>query len=138
MSKGSDVGAAAVADFDPFWSSLRGGQLSFPRCAHCARFHWYPKTACPFCGSSLLKWISIAGDGVLFSWTTVRHAFSDDYREKTPYVVALVEFKEAPGVRLVSNLVVDDLGAIDFGMRVVPDYSYSRDEPPRVVFVPAK
>jgi uncharacterized OB-fold protein len=137
MSEGVDVDDVPAANFEPFWSSLRGGQLSFPRCEHCGRFHWYPKTTCPHCGSSLLKWIPVGGDGVLFSWTTVRHAFTDDYREKIPYVVALVEFEEAPGVRLVSNLVADDLDVIHIGMRVVPDYSYSKDDPPRVVFVPA-
>jgi hypothetical protein len=129
---------APVANFEPFWSSVRVGQLSFPQCEKCGRLHWYPKTTCPYCGGTSLRWTSIAGDGVLFSWTTVRHAFTDEYRKKIPYVVALVEFEDAPGVRLISNLVVDDLDSIRFRMKVVPDYSRSTDDPPRVVFVPAK
>jgi uncharacterized protein len=132
------VDTTPVAAFEPFWQLLRAGQLSFPRCNDCDRFHWYPKSACPFCGSSRLRWSSVAGEGTLFSWTTVRHAFSDQYEEKIPYVVALVEFDDAPGVRLVSNLSGVDLDAVRIGMRVVPDFSDAKDDPPRVVFVPAE
>jgi uncharacterized OB-fold protein len=136
MSEGVDT--TPVAAFEPFWRSLRDGQLSFPRCTECDRFHWYPKLRCPHCGSSKLRWNRVAGEGTVFSWTTVRHAFSDEYQEKTPYVVALVEFDDAPSVRLVSNLTAVDLDAICIGMRVVPDYSHTTDDPPRVVFVPAE
>jgi len=138
MSRDSKVNDDTSSEFEPFWRSLQDGRLSFPRCEHCGRFHWYPKTACPFCGSSLLNWTPISGEGDLYSWTVVRHAFTDDYRSKIPYVVALVEFDEAPGIRLVSNLIVNDVDAIEFGMRVLPDFSKSKDEPPRVLFAPAR
>lgn len=136
MSEG--VGSVAAAAFEPFWHSLREKKLNFPKCEDCERFHWYPKSKCPFCGSSKVKWRQLAGEGVLFSWTTVRHAFSDEYREKIPYVVALVEFDDAPGVRLVSNLTTPNLYAIRIGMRLAPDFSHVDDEPPRVVFAPVQ
>jgi uncharacterized OB-fold protein len=135
MSEGVD--ATPVTAFEPFGRSLREGQLSFPRCEECDLFHWYPKLRCPHCGSPQLSWSRVEGNGTLFSWTTVRHAFSDAYQEAIPYVVALVEFDDAPGVRFISNLTAVDLDAIRIGMRVVPSYAHASEDPPRVVFVPA-
>ena len=122
------------SDFDPFWNSIRSSSLSFPKCNNCNRFHWYPKKLCPFCKSTNIHWTPIKGEGSIFSWTIVRHAFSDDYKDKIPYVIVLIEFDDAPGVRLVSNLTSDNLECIHFGMKVKPIYSLSENNHPLVIF----
>ena len=53
-------------------------------------------------------WESVSPLGSLYSWTEVHHRF--DPSGEVPYVVALVEFKDAPGVRLITNLI--DVGGV--------------------------
>src|SRR5215831_18879510 len=92
-------------EFQPFFNSLSSGKLSFPSCHACGRFQWYPMDTCKFCGSRDISWKPISGRARLFSWTIVRYRFGRSVSQKLPYTVALVEFDEAPGVRLITNLV---------------------------------
>ena len=99
------AGKSMAAEFRPFFEALAQGQIAFPRCKVCQRFHWYPLLACPHCGQRSIYWSPIAGNGRLYSWTTIHHAFSADPPPTLPYVVGLVEFADAPGVRLITNIV---------------------------------
>jgi uncharacterized OB-fold protein len=67
----------------------------------------------------------VAAKGTLFSWTVVRHAFDRELRDAVPFVVALVEMTDAPGVRLISNLVEFEPRNLAIGTRLV-----ARFEPP--------
>ena len=88
-----------------FFEHLRAGNLCFPRCRDCNLFHWYPKSACPHCQSAALTWRAVAGRGEVFSFTVVHHAFDEKSKGRLPYIVALVTFADAPGVRLITNIV---------------------------------
>lgn len=92
--------------FAPYFAGLAAGELRFPRCDGCGRFHWYPKACCPWCGGTDVTWVPAGPDGTLFSWTTVRHAFAPEFRERLPYTIGLVEPAGAPGVRLVTRVVL--------------------------------
>ncbi len=96
--------ASLAPEFRPFWEFAQHGRFAFPCCADCGRFHWYPLTHCPHCGSRDLVWAPVADRGALYSWTVVHHAFRPSDSVRLPYVVALVDMIEAPGVRLVTNL----------------------------------
>lgn len=117
---------------------LRQGRLSFPFCTTCDRFHWYPKPLCPHCRSAAIEWRAIAGPGEIFSYTVVRHAFDETWKSELPYVVALVTFADAPGVRLVTNVVdvVPDL--VGIGAAVEPIFPDADDAETRVQFRLAK
>jgi uncharacterized OB-fold protein len=115
-----------------FRSGLENGQLCFPRCSDCGRFHWYPMTLCPHCRSSRIEWQAVAGRGHVYSFTVVRHAFDEEWRSALPYVVALIEFEDAPGVRLISNLVGIAPEAVRIGLSVVAQFEAKK----RVVFRP--
>jgi uncharacterized OB-fold protein len=95
-------------EFAPFWEHLERGEIAFPRCLDCERHHWYPKALCPWCQSTRIEWTPVRGEAALYSWTVVRYAFTAEYQDKLPYTVALVEFPDAPGVRLLTNLSPDD------------------------------
>jgi uncharacterized protein len=71
----------------------------------CARFHWYPMPLCPHCQSADLEWRQVRGRGTLYSWTEIHHAFDARYTGPLPYIVGLIAFDDAPGVRLISNIV---------------------------------
>ena len=91
-------------EFSGFFEAARQGALAFPRCGDCGRFHWYPMKACPHCRSRQIGWQKVEGTGTVFSWTVVRHAFDPAYKDRLPYIIALLEFDDAPGIRLVTNI----------------------------------
>ena len=86
----------------PFWQAANRGELVFPRCKRCGTWHGYPTYMCRECEGEL-EWVSVAPHGTLYSWVVVRRALVAEYREKVPYIVALLEIDDAPGVRFVLN-----------------------------------
>jgi uncharacterized OB-fold protein len=98
-------GETISREFRPFFEALTRRRISFPRCATCGKFHWYPMGSCPHCRSNTIEWREIAGGATLFSWTAVHYPFPADPPKALPYIVGLVEFAEAPGVRLITNIV---------------------------------
>ncbi len=96
--------STGLPEYAGFAANLAEGRLAFPRCRDCGRFHWYPKPVCPHCRSTAIEWRPVRGRGVVYSFTTVHHAFDEKWRGSLPYVVALVTFEDAPGVRLITNL----------------------------------
>jgi uncharacterized OB-fold protein len=124
-------------EFLPFWEGLRAGRISFPKCESCGRFHWYPMKRCPHCKSDRIAWAAVKGDGTLYTFTIVRFPFSPEFRDKLPYVVALVEFPDAPGVRLITELVDVPHEAIRIGMQVKPIPPRADNAYPTVTFTAA-
>jgi uncharacterized protein len=124
-------------EFLPFWEGLRAGRISFPQCADCGRFHWYPMKRCPHCKSRRIAWTAVKGEGALHTFTIVRFPFSPEFADRLPYVVALVEFPDAPGVRLVTNLVDVPHEAIRIGMKVKPILPAGNDSCPNALFTAA-
>lgn len=106
------------AGFRGHFDHLSAGKLAFPFCEECGRWHWYPMPLCPHCRSSRLSWRPVSGTGEIWSWTVVRHAFDASHRDKLPYVVALVCFEEAPGIRLVANVEAASPDELRIGMPV--------------------
>ena len=124
-------------EFEHFFDHTRAQRLSFPHCRTCRRFHWYPMKRCPHCRSDDLDWQQVRGPATLFSWTVVRHAFDPKFSDRLPYVVGLVEFADAPGVRLVTNIVEAPEGRIAIGMLLEPVFEATNAERPLVRFRPA-
>ena len=104
----------------PFWRELEHHRLSFPHCARCDKFHWYPMKRCPTCLTEEIEWVPISGDARLYSWTTVHHRFDPTSGPEVPYIVALLEFPNAPGIRLISNVVDTDPIDLKIGMALIP------------------
>lgn len=102
----------AMRWFGEYRANVQNGRLALPRCASCARWHWYPKSVCPHCFSPDWRWREASGRGTLFSWTTVRQSFIPD--APAPYTIVLVEMAEDHDIRLVGNL--DPAVAVD-GLR---------------------
>jgi uncharacterized OB-fold protein len=125
---------AISREFRPFFEGLAKGRICFPRCASCDKFHWYPRYSCPHCGGGTIRWSEIDGCGTLYSWTTVYHGFAADPPRSLPYTVGLVEFIEAPGVRLITNIVGARLEQLTENMRLVPVITSSPH--PNVTFKP--
>jgi uncharacterized protein len=89
----------------PFWDACRRRELRFARCRGCGRFRHPPLPGCPHCGSTATSWVQVAGRGRVFSWTVAHHVALPPLADEVPYAIVTVEFDDAPGVRLVSNLI---------------------------------
>ncbi len=126
--------ATHLPEYAEFFEHLRAGHMCFPRCGDCHRFHWYPKSACPHCRSAALAWHPVAGPGEVFSFTVVHHAFDAQWKGHLPYIVALVTFAGAPGVRLITNIVGVAPEALSIGAAVQPVFPPANADEPRVLF----
>ena len=123
-------------EFEPHFTQLAAGRLCFPFCTDCQRFHWYPLPLCPHCQSSQAAWRQVSGQGELYSWTEIHHAFDVRYNGPLPYIVALISFADAPGVRLVSNMLGVAADALVVGMSVTADFSNATAGDRQLVFRP--
>lgn len=104
----------------PFWDGIRRHEIRIPRCGDCGTFRMPPGPFCPVCRSQEVNWFVSAGLGTIYSYTVTRHALTEGYKGSVPYAVGLVELDDAPGVRLIANLVGDeDAFSIGLGVCVV-------------------
>ncbi len=87
-----------------YWDGARRGELICLRCGRCGRFHHPPEVACPYCGSTSLEEEALTGEGVVFASTVVRQPFDQAFVAHVPYVVALIELVEQPGLRILANV----------------------------------
>jgi uncharacterized OB-fold protein len=119
-------GRSALPDLDweptrEFWRAAQREELVIPRCDDCGAYVWYPAPRCRGCDSEALAWTRVSGEATLFSWAVVTRALFQAFAEKAPYVTGLVALREAPEVRLVTNLVDCPAGSLrmDMPVRVV-------------------
>ena len=95
------------APLQGFWQAAAQKRLSFPRCDDCQVFCWYPRTVCPRCSSENFTWTEVKGPARLFSYSIVRRALHGPLTAITPYASVLVEFDDAPDLRLVTRAIGD-------------------------------
>jgi uncharacterized protein len=88
-----------------YWEGTRQGEVRFPKCQDCHQFHWYPVARCPFCHSANLKWQALTGQPRLYTWTCIRTSLTQLFAIRGSYIVAMIEFDDAPDLYLTSNLV---------------------------------
>jgi len=86
----------------PFWDACRNRVLVVQRCA-CGHLRYPVVPFCPRCLSGEYVWERMSGRAEVYSFTVFRHAYSDAWRDRLPYVVALVMLDEGP--TMISNVV---------------------------------
>src|SRR5690625_3223293 len=98
-----------LPDAQPFWDAASEGRLVIKRCDDCGEVHYYPRAICPHCMSGNTQWLSTAGEGSIYTYSTMR-------RGEVAYTVAFVTLDE--GVTMVTNLVDCDPAQLQIGQRV--------------------
>lgn len=88
---------------EPFWTAARDSRLVVPRCDSCGTTWLPPSHACPACGSEHHSWQQVSGRGSVFSFVVVHRVYHPAFKDKVPYVVAVIALDEGP--RLLSNVV---------------------------------
>lgn len=102
----------------PFWDAAREGRLAAPRCGSCGTFRMPPTPFCPHCQSQSIDWVTLAGQGTVYSHSAVTRAIVPEMEPRLPYISAVVELADAGGVRLVTNVIDVPVAAVHIGMAV--------------------
>jgi uncharacterized OB-fold protein len=109
-------------DAAPFWAAAQRRELSLPWCEQCGKFFWYPRTACPSCGSRELSWRPASGRGRVYTFCIHHHSLLPCFRDVLPFVTAIVELEEGPRLMTLLTDVAPDPGAINCDMPVVVEF----------------
>lgn len=109
---------ALTPDNAPFWQGGRDGALLIHRCAACTRWFHPPSPICPHCASFDVAPRAVSGRGTVMSCTVNHQPWTPALT--APYVVAIVELDEQPGLRVLSNIVgcAPEQVAIDMPVQV--------------------
>lgn len=103
-----------------FWDAAARRRLLVVRCAGCAVAHFYPRPFCPRCGCDDVSWEQASGDATLYTWSVVHQNDLPPFREKVPYVAAVVDLAEGP--RMATKVVGADPGHLRVGMALRVDF----------------
>jgi uncharacterized OB-fold protein len=104
----------------PYWEGAKKRELVLPRCDSCDRWHFYPRSVCPHCGSNAIAWQRTSGRGVIYSATHVHRAPSSAFEQDVPYVVAIVALEEGP--HLMSTIIDCNPSEAAIGAPVIVDF----------------
>ena len=88
-----------------FWDGVNRHTLLILRCQVCGHFVHYPRIVCNRCLATDLAPEPVSGRGTLYSYTVVMQAFHPISSSRIPYVLAVVELAEEPGLRMTTNIV---------------------------------
>ena len=117
---GEHVRIAVNKDTEPFWQAAKECRLVAPQCADCQTFRLPPTPFCPNCQSRAVNWVELSGRAIVYSFAVV-HGFPG--MPDLVLVPAVLDLPDAPGARLVSNIVDVAPGDVSIGTTVFVDFS---------------
>ncbi|MEE8310870.1 MAG: OB-fold domain-containing protein [Candidatus Binatia bacterium] len=99
-----------------FWTGGADGELRFLCCTACSTYVHPPAPVCPQCLGRELEVRAVSGRGRLLTYTVNHQPWIPGF--DPPYIVAIVELDEQPGLRLTTNLVDCPEGEVRIEMAV--------------------
>jgi uncharacterized OB-fold protein len=118
----------------PFWQALRRREVHVQRCTDCGA-HRFPATRfCAHCRSDRSDWPAVAPIGIVETWCVFHRAYFDGL--PVPYTV--IQVRLDCGVRLFSNPVEIESGALRIGMAVEAAFEDIAPEMTLLKFKPRK
>lgn len=118
-----------------YWEAYAEGRFLIARCGACGRVHHYPRPCCPFCwGEDVAPW-EASGRATLYTYSTVYVNESSPFRERLPYVAAMVELDEGP--RVMSTVIGCAHADLYIGMPLMVGFQPLDEELVAPVFRPA-
>lgn len=128
-----DVLYTIDSDTRPFWEATKRSELLLQYCPQCNAYQFYPRVVCKNCLSDV-EWVASSGRGTVYSFSVVHKAFNPEFKDKVPYIVALITLDEGP--RMMTNLIGVPIEDVKIGMPVEVDFSKSFGEYNLVQFIP--
>ena len=122
---------------DFYWEKCKAHELWLRHCRACDNTYFYPRDICPECFSRDTDWVQSSGQGTLYAFTIVHRGPVPAFRDRIPYIAALVELEG--GARMPTNLVdVDpDPANVKIGMAVQVTFDDLNDDISLPKFRPA-
>ncbi|MCV7279942.1 Zn-ribbon domain-containing OB-fold protein [Mycolicibacterium flavescens] len=99
----------------PYWTGGSDGRLLIHRCESCGRWVSPPAADCPDCAGHLTP-APVSGRATVFTYTVNHQPFNPAV--PVPYVIAIVELEEQPGLRLAANIVDCEPDSVRVGLPV--------------------
>ncbi|WP_344603900.1 Zn-ribbon domain-containing OB-fold protein [Sporichthya brevicatena] len=99
-----------------FWTGGGRGELLISRCAACRRWLHPPVPVCRYCLSTDVISTPAVGTGTVFSFTVNHQPWMPGMA--VPFVVAVVELDDEPGLRLVTRLTGVEPADVRVGLPV--------------------
>lgn len=109
----------------PFWDAVQERRLVMPKCERCGQVTFPPTVACRACGGDAFTWTELSGRGTVYSFVVYHRVYHPAFKDKVPYVVAVVELEEGP--RLISNVVGMPIDEVRCDLPVTVVYEEVRD-----------
>lgn len=103
------------------------GRLVFQACAKCGHVQHPPTDVCGACQSFDFGERASAGHGRIESLTVAHYAVHPALKERVPYVVVLVSIDDAPGVRVIGNVLNRAPSEVAIGQRVRVCFEEAKD-----------
>ncbi len=119
-----------------FWKAAKRHELCLQRCQDCSHYVVYPRSLCPQCLGTNLKWEKVSSRGTVYSYTIVRRAGTPGFEEDVPYVFAIVELDEGP--RMSTNIVGIEPEKVAIDMKVAVFFDDVTPEITLVKFKPIR
>ncbi|OZI34024.1 DNA-binding protein [Bordetella genomosp. 10] len=108
-------------------AALAAGRWEVQRCNACRQVIFFPRTACPHCGSADYDWFAPSGRGVVHATTVMRRPA----KAGGDLHLCLVDLEE--GFRMMSRVEEADPASVAIGDRVAA-YVGQAGETPLVLF----
>jgi uncharacterized OB-fold protein len=104
---------------EPFWLAARERRLVAPKCGECGSFRMPPSPFCPECQSAAVDWTELSGRATVYTFTVV-NGFPG--LPDITLVPVVVDLPDAPGTRLVSNVIDVDPAEVRIGTQLTVDF----------------
>jgi uncharacterized OB-fold protein len=123
---------------EPFWAAGKEDRLVVATCAECKTHRMPPTPFCPKCQSQSVEWPELSGRGTVYSYSICHASPFPGRVENMTYAPVIVELDDAPGIRLVSNLVNATLADLKIGLPVQVSWNPIQDGWKVPVFSPVR
>jgi uncharacterized OB-fold protein len=114
----------------PFWAALAEERLVAQKCTACGHWQWGPEWICHRCLADTLSFEPLDVPARIYSFERVWHPVHPALKDQGPYLVVLVEFPAADGIRMVGNLLGDPEQPVEIGAAVEPVFEHHPDADP--------
>ena len=81
--------------------------------------------ACPHCAGKDFSWTELSGHGNVYSFIVYHRLYHPAFKDKLPYVVAVIALEEGP--RIISNVVGIPVDEVRCELPVTVTYEEVRD-----------
>jgi uncharacterized OB-fold protein len=109
----------------PFWAAIQERRFVMPKCDACGTVSFPPTVACGVCAQTNFTWTEMSGRGIVYSFVVYDRVYHPAFKDKVPYVVAVVDLEEGP--RIISNIVGMPIADVTCDMPVTVVYDEVRD-----------